>query len=81
MIVAGAAFIASFLIGIWPKACLDKAKRLLAAKGEDPNQTFGFAKIQELDRRLAQQYRTGLALSTVGWLVFMVFTMLAVFGR
>lgn len=81
MLIAGASFIAMFLAGIWPRACLDKAKRMLQAKGEDPNQQFGFAKIKELDPKLSRQYRIGLAISIICGAVFSVFTMLAVFGK
>ena len=81
MLIAGASFIAMFLTGIWPRACLDKAKRMLQAKGEDPNQEFGFAKIKELDPKLFRQYRIGLAVSMVCGVAFFVFMMLAVFGK
>lgn len=80
LIAAGACFMASFLVGIWPKACLDKARRMLAAKGEDPNQKFGVAKIRELNAGLSRQYRTGLVIATLCSIAFAVFTMLALFG-
>lgn len=81
MIIAGASFIAMFLAGIWPRACLDKAKRMLEAKGEDPHQQFGFAEIKKLDPKLSRQYRTGLAISIVCGVAFAVFVMLALHSK
>jgi len=77
--IAGISFLAMLTMSIWPRQCIDKAKKILERKGENPNQKVTFKRMKELDSKLYKQYLTGLFIWIPCCLLFVGFTLLAVF--
>jgi len=72
-IAAGVSFIAMLVLSIWPRATLDKAKVLLQARGEDPDQYFGYSKMRQLDHKLARTWMIGFVMSVLPGICFVYF--------
>ena len=81
IMISAISFVVGLAVSIWPRQCIDNFKKILARKGEDPNQRVTFKKMKELDPKLYKQYLTGLILWIPFCLSFFGFALAAVMEK
>ena len=80
-VIAGVSFIGFLLVSLWPKSCLDRAKRRLQEQGEDPNISFGFRRLRAIAPASYRNYLVGLVVSALFGIAFFVSALLAFMNR